>query len=78
MFDDFIHMIPRAFGYRMSKSFYIYLENCENSELENYKDKKKVNNTEKNISKDLSEKKDKLTDKKKKGYFNLSFLKGIN
>ena len=77
MFDDFIHMIPRAFGYRMSKSFYVYLENCENSKLENYKDKK-VNDIEKNISKELSEKKDKLTDKKKKGYLNLGFLKGIN
>ena len=33
MFDDFVYMIPRAFGYTMSKSFYKYLENNKNKDL---------------------------------------------
>ena len=55
MFDDFIHMIPRAFGYTMAKSFYTYIDT----------NKVKENKEEEN-SKDLSEKKEKKSEKNDK------------
>ena len=47
MFDDFIHMIPRAFGYTMAKSFYTYIDT---NKVKEKKESKEEN------SKDLSEK----------------------
>ena len=65
MFDDFIHMIPRAFGYTMAKSFYTYIDTNK------VKEKK-----EKENSKDLSEKKEDVSDKNDKDV-NLVITKGF-
>ena len=68
MFDDFIHMIPRAFGYTMAKSFYTYIDTNKVKE-----------NKEKEISEDLSEKKEEVSDKneKKDKNVNLVITKGF-
>ena len=60
MFDD-IHMIPRAFGYTMSKSFYKYLEN---------KDKDLSNKDDKSLKKEKTNEKN-----NKSKYINLGYTK---
>ena len=65
MFDDFIHMIPRAFGYTMAKSFYTYIDTNKVKE-----------NKENNSSTDSSEKKEDVSDKNDKDV-NLVITKGF-
>ena len=65
MFDDFIHMIPRAFGYTMAKSFYTYIDTNKVKE-----------NKENKSSKDSSEKKEEISDKNDKNV-NLVITKGF-
>ena len=66
MFDDFIHMIPRAFGYTMAKSFYTYIDT---NKVKDNKEKK-----EKEISEELSEKKEEVSDKNEKNDKNVNLV----
>lgn len=67
MFDDIIHMIPRAFGYTMAKSFYTYIDTDKVKDNKDSKDK--------NVSKDLFEKDTDIKIKDKK--INLIATKGF-